>query len=287
MNQELIKVGYLVSYDFKYMENSLPTVYEYADQITLAIDKDYTTWSGQKFEVPESFFEWVKNFDVKHKIKIYTESFYVPELSAMECETRERNLLAKFMGDGGWHIQVDCDEYFLDFKAFVNFLKSLDMNNETTIYAEWITIFKYDESDMFIIDANEVFPLGTNKPIYKVARTTKKQTNIYTDFKVLHQSWGRSEEELSQKLSTWGHKEDFNTDAYFDLWKAINKYTYKYIYNFHPLDDGTWRFLECIEAKNIEELISKMQILKNQEEDHCNIKQIKKRKGFFSFLSGK
>jgi hypothetical protein len=33
----------------------------------------------------------------------------------MECDTRERNMLAKYMGEGGWHVQIDADEYFADF----------------------------------------------------------------------------------------------------------------------------------------------------------------------------
>jgi hypothetical protein len=36
----------------------------------------------------------------------------------MENETRERMMIAQRMGEGGWHVQVDSDEYFLDFGTF-------------------------------------------------------------------------------------------------------------------------------------------------------------------------
>jgi hypothetical protein len=35
-----IKVGMLVSYDYESIKNSLPPVYDYADRIVLAVDKD-------------------------------------------------------------------------------------------------------------------------------------------------------------------------------------------------------------------------------------------------------
>ncbi len=34
--------------------------------------------------------------------------------------------------EGGWHIQIDADEYFLDFKGFVDFLIKLNDNPKTS-----------------------------------------------------------------------------------------------------------------------------------------------------------
>lgn len=113
-NKQNIKVGYLVSYDYQLMEYSLPTVYQCSDQIYLAIDKNRKTWRGNTYELPNTFFEWIKGVDKENKIHIYEDSFYFSNISPMELETRERNLLANFMGSGGWHIQIDVDEYFLD-----------------------------------------------------------------------------------------------------------------------------------------------------------------------------
>ena len=65
-----IHVGFLLSYDYEKLKNSIPPVYKTADSIFIAIDKDYRTWSGQKFEVDDSFFEWLMNFDVENKITL-------------------------------------------------------------------------------------------------------------------------------------------------------------------------------------------------------------------------
>lgn len=280
MEDSIIKVGYLVSYDYKYMNYSLPTVYEYADQIAIAIDKNRQTWSGGIFEIPDSFFEWIKKFDTQNKIKIYEDSFYCSNLTAMQCETRERNMLAEFMGrDTDWHIQIDSDEYFLDFKKFVKYIKTLNIKTSINIYAELVTIFKIDNSDVFVIDSNESFPLATNTPIYTKARTIegKDVKKVYTKFKLLHQSWGRSEEEMVFKLKNWGHNTDFDILSYFQLWKVINRYTYKYIQNFHPLLPEIWKKLEYINAEDIPTLIKTVK--ETQEEKNKDEK-----KSFFNFF---
>ncbi|MDR1090602.1 MAG: hypothetical protein LBL79_05955, partial [Prevotella sp.] len=77
-----IKAGFLVSYDYESIKNSLPPVYDYADKIVLAVDKDGKTWSGNSFQIPDSFWQWIKEFDTQHKIEIYRESFYVEGLTS-------------------------------------------------------------------------------------------------------------------------------------------------------------------------------------------------------------
>jgi len=283
MTTPIIKVGFLVSYDYAYMKYALPPVYEQADKIVIAVDIDRQTWKGEKFDIPASFFEWIKAYDKDNKIEIYEDSFFVPELNAFECDTRERNMLAKKMGDSGWHIQVDSDEYFLDFKILTRYLKALDTNKPVTIYAELITIFRQDSTGMFLIDSNEQFALATNNPVYIAARRTddKMNTNVYTKFKLLHQSWGRSEAEMEQKLKNWGHTSDFEIESYFSLWKAINKYTYKYLQNFHPLTPSIWKELEYFETNDIPTLLEKVKEAQMEKEEK------EKKKSKFCFFRKK
>lgn len=267
-NKPLIKVGFLVSYDYDYIRNSLPIVYPHADQIAFAVDKDRKTWKGEKFDIPESFFEWVKEYDSENKVRIYEDVFHMPNLSAMECETRERNLLSKFMGTEGWHLQIDSDEYFLNFKGFVDYLYTLDSNVETQVFARWITMYKKNGNDIFWINTNEVFPVASIHPKYKLARLSESNNDIYTDFKVLHQSWARDDEEIKLKIRNWGHNTDFDAEAYFSFWKAINKQTYRYARSFHPLDPWLWPSLEYAEASDIDGLVSQVKVyLKQREEE--------------------
>lgn len=280
MNDNKIKVGYLVSYDYEYLKNSLPTVYKHADKIVLAVDKYNKTWSGNDVEIPDSFFSWIKEFDTEHKIDIYEDSFYDSDLSPMECETRERNMLSRYMGEGGWHIQIDVDEYFIDFESLVNYIKSINIKKKVNIYAEWITLFKQTQNHAFLIDNYEPFPTATNYPNYTHARNIEDIENIYTKFKVIHQSWGRSEADLVRKLNNWGHTSDFDIAAYLDLWRAINKQTYQYIKNFHPLSPPVWKELQCVEANDISQVIEKVKLQQEQ-------KAIIKKKSILSFMRKK
>ena len=256
-----IKVGYLVSYDYYLIKESLPTVYEHADSITLALDRRHTTWQGSKFEIENTFFDWIKKFDINQKIQIYLDDFYIPELSPMDCETRERNLLAKQMGEGGWHIQVDCDEYFIDFNSLIKELKDIRIqkNQNLCVFAKWITMYKQIHDGFLIVHGDEYFPLATNNPNYDIARRIKGAENLKINSPVLHQSWARSKDEVRQKLNNWGHSNDFNIESYFNLWNAIDRYNYKNIINFHPLTGNAWKSLELIEKTTISDLIQELQ----------------------------
>lgn len=248
-HMNLIKVGLLVSYDFQYLETSLPLVYDHADIIALAVDNERKTWSGQDFHIPDSFFDWVREFDKDNKIRIYEDNFHLPELSSIENDTRERQLLAEFMGPGGWHIQIDSDEYFIDFGEFVRFLKSKDhwlknpASNPIDIGAFLIPIFKKtDKGFLYIKDCYESIVLATNYPRYTGARRSKNFVR-FTDFYLFHQSWARDPEEIRFKVNNWGHINDFNVSSYFNLWQSIDENNYQYIKDFHPLVGPVWHAL--------------------------------------------
>ena len=261
-NKNMIKVGFLVSYDYQLLEYSLPIVYQYADEIYLAIDKERKTWSGNSFQLPDTFFEWIHRVDTENKIHIYEDSFYLSALSQMSLETRMRNMLAKYMGYSGWHIQIDVDEYFLNFEKFVSYLKSLDYGSPVNIYSKWITIFKQDEDGIFYIDDNEKFPVATNTPYYIRARySVLNGTDLIFDGKVLHQSWGRSKDDLILKLKNWGHTNDMDWVSYLAFWESVGKDNYKEVKKFLPLYPPAWSELKYINANDIYSLINKMRDL--------------------------
>ena len=100
MNAAPIKVGMLISYDYRYARYSLPLLYDHADRIVLAIDQDCRTWAGNPFAIDDSFWDWLQKLDVHKKIEIYRDDFHRPELDTMGNDTRERNMLAQHMGAG-------------------------------------------------------------------------------------------------------------------------------------------------------------------------------------------
>jgi len=237
-----IKVGFLISYDYEFIKMSLPQVYPYATEIYCAVDSDGKTWSGTNFKISDEFWEWLNEYDTEKKIVVYRDHFFVEGLSPMDCDTRERNMLAKAMGPSDWYIQIDSDEYFEDFGLFVQKLKSFNASVPTTINCRVITLFKHLPSGYLVIDKSfETLSFATNNPVYNVARnnTIGNQIVDWPDV-VLHQSWAREPEEIKLKLKNWSHKDDFNTDSFFNLWSVIDEYNYSCLQNFHPLNSTTW-----------------------------------------------
>ena len=253
-----INVGFLVSYDYELLRHSIPLVYKSADSITLAVDEKRRTWSGNTFTIDQEFFNWIKTFDTENKIKIYEGDFYVETLNAMENDTRERNLLASAMGDGIC-IQIDADEYFVDFDGFVDYLKrhkkKLTSGKAYQICPSLIDIYKILDEGVLVSPKLSGYYIGSNNPEFVRARKSKDQQKWYVPYYSIHQTWGRSEDELRFKLKNWGHNIDFDLEQYLDFWKSINKDNYHKHKNFHPLNSTSWKTLEFVPGKSIDQVV--------------------------------
>ena len=171
-------------------------------------------------------------------------------------------MLAKKLGKGGWHIQIDSDEYPADFKELTSFLRKhkylLKKPEKTPVnfFVKFITLFKQTEDGFFVISPyTEPCFLITNQPNYINARFPKNDFHIVLDSYIIHQSWARGEEEILKKITNWGHKNDFDTKKFFDFWKNLNEDNCSSLQNFHPLNPTDWKSVKFIKAKNIEETI--------------------------------
>jgi hypothetical protein len=265
----MIKVGFCVSYDWEFLKYSLPRVYNDADIICLALDKDRHSWKCNPYEFDnDAFYSFVKNIDTQNKIEIYEDDFSIPELNSRENCNRHRTMIAERMGKGGWHIQVDSDEYFLDFSNFVKELNKIHKNPTgyefpINVCCPFIPVFKKLKEGYLLVNFGnknpEIIPMATSKPNYERARQNG-YFNMYTKSYVIHDTWARSEEEMKYKIDNWGHaSEELNADkiriAYFNLWKTVDQYNCQYLNNFHPASPSVWGSLDFIKANNTEELI--------------------------------
>lgn len=263
-----IKVGFCVAYDWELLKKSLPRVYHAADSICLSIDVNRRSWSGKPYEFDnDAFRSWVQSIDVLNKINIYEDNFSVEGLSSIENDNRQRSLMAKYMGPGGWHIQVDSDEYFLDFAGFVSYLRNMipsPAGNEKPINVccNWLSIFKKTSNGYLIVDNAkttwETMPFATNSPEYLNARRNSHFNHI-SPFFVVHETWARDEEQLKQKMDSWGHDSDFgDKQGYFSFWKNLDKSNYQQVRDFHPLQGNVWNRLRFVEANDVDALIDKL-----------------------------
>lgn len=253
-----INVGFLVAYDYNLLKISIPLVYKEANSITLALDINRQTWSGNKFEIDPSFFTWIKDFDIDGKITIYEDDFYLPSLTAMQNDSRERNMLAKKMGDGIC-IQIDADEYFVDFKGLTEYLRKherkLSKKKPIQICSFMVDVYKILDDGILYCPKYTNYYLGTTKPDFIRARKNRNQQKWYVPFISIHQSWSRDEKELKFKLKNWGHNIDFDVDTFFEFWRSINKDNYKLHTDFHPFDKKEWPTLEFVEGKDFNEIV--------------------------------
>jgi len=256
-----IKVGYVVSYDFDLLLLSINQLYKKVDRIYIAIDKEKKTWSGNFFEISESFFTKINQLDIDNKIEFYYDSFYVRDLSPSECETRERNMLLQKMGRG-WLIQLDTDEYVYDFDKLRSYLKKYWYLTVFPAYTpivfrgKLITLFKKIPEGYLYIDNDEKFSFITNIPNYESCRANKSVRNFFINFNVIHNSWGRTDEELLLKIKNWGHRDDFDTQKFFESWKQLNYLNYNSYKNFHPIIPEVWNELHFIKSKSVENFIN-------------------------------
>jgi hypothetical protein len=196
-----IQVGFLVSYDYELLKNAIPKVYKESDTIFLAIDKNKKTWNGEDFSIEDAFFTWLTVIDIDKKIEIYEDHFYQSDLSTMECEVRERKLLSEKMGIGNWLIQLDADEYFIDFSGFVKDIRRYDsyLSNPSKtpiqISAYLVNIYKFVGDGFLYVNEPTRCLVATNFANYKVGRNTRKRI-IYTKNLILHETLSRSEKDL-------------------------------------------------------------------------------------------
>lgn len=289
-----IHVGIPISYDYKYLPLCLVQIYETADKITLAIDKNRKTWAGMKYEFDEAFLSNILANDPLHKISLYEDDFSIPELSSKDCEKRERRMIRQFMKseeENAWHLQIDTDEYFIDFNTFVNFLHEIEryFDGYITVKVRWKTIFKLYDNGIVIAEDNEgmgYFPVAS----YGGFRwnPTKEEIVIGTDFGVLHQSWGRNEEEVKFKISNWGHCVDFDTEAYFEFWKSVNRYNAPYIHDCHPLGKYCgWNRLQYVDG-SIQTVIDSLRKDEPEIEFHPSIiRRAKRQKRIYAIRSNR
>ena len=211
----------------------------------------------------DTFFDWLHAFDKAGKINIYRDDFYDPALSPMENEVRERKSLAARMGIGNWIIQLDSDEYFVDFKRFAEELKLrntyLDRpeQNQVQIAGYYINLYKYTGDGLLYVSKPRNQKFATNYPDYVTGRNTRQRV-IYIPNLVIHECLSRSEEEIRTKFNNWGHSHQVNTEAFLEKWRKIDQSNYHRFEDLFYLEPEKWKKLSYVKGKSLEEIIDNL-----------------------------
>jgi len=239
-----------IAYDYKYAFNSIKSYYDIADEIILAIDKDRISWSGMKYDFDDELFKsTIKEIDIQNKIKVIQESFHKTD-SPIANDTNKRNVITTYCS-GDIIIGIDSDEVLLNAKEFIEWLPNYNANYDISCHL--LTVYKSFGEQLLIAMPEETTIVGTVlRHQYRQARNTH-HAGMISPLKLLHYSWGRTEEELNKKLHNFGHSNQFNVPKYFGMWQNTTLENYTSKRNFHPLGpkQSNWQYLELINLKNI------------------------------------
>jgi hypothetical protein len=251
----VVKLGICIAYDWDLLEYSLPSVYDKVDQICLSIDKDYISWSGQRFNLDWSALQGlVERIDKDKKIFFLKESFYDVKNLPIKNECFQRQRMAEALGKADWIMQLDSDEILINAGCLFNELKKLQgKKRPVNIHGIWINLIK-QTSEGFIYSILKTPPLATNVPAYEYGRTNG-HFNVYTNTFLAHITWARPEQEVRLKMENWGHSHEFNGKSFFKIWNALDDYNWKYIKDFHHVIQTTIPQLFFHKAKNINQFV--------------------------------
>jgi len=228
----------LLAFDYRYAFNAIRSYYDIADEIILGLDADRISWTGHPFYIDLVQIQaFMQQLDRSGKMRIIEGDFHSLE-KPMANETNERNELSRHCAPGNWVVQIDSDEVLRNAAEFKHWL--LATNPPGAVSAAWISVFKQFGDQALVISTSEITPVATRlRGQYVNARWTKEPSTT-SPLQLLHHSWGRTPDEIKQKLQNWGHARDLDIDAFYKMWDSITLKNYQQVRNFHPLDGPRW-----------------------------------------------
>lgn len=231
-----------IAYDYAYSYRSLEAVYDIADEVILGIDDQRLSWSAKPYAFDkEAFLKEIARIDRRGIVRIVEADFH-SDPHPMQNDVRERRILSTHCKRGNWIIQIDSDEIAMNAREFKAWLPKADPNAD--VQARWITVFKtFGDQCLVANEPNAFTSVGTLVPgIYQNARVTG-QPRLNSNLILLHYSWGRTREQLEQKLTNWSHSRDFDVSKFLSLWDSVTLDNYSRYRDFHPLYPPLWKSL--------------------------------------------
>ena len=238
-----------VAYDYKYSYGAIRSIYGTADEILVGVDRDRLTWSKKPYEIDmDEFRSNIRKIDTREIVRIVEDDFH-DEDHPMKNDTRERNILSAQCREGNWIVNLDSDERALNAMEFRDCLARQDRSID--VAAEFITVFKIFGGKCLVTARPwERCPVATTaRSAFQKCRTTGRPLQL-SNLKIFHFSWGRTREELVQKVANWGHAHDFDTARFLQFWDSVDLSNYTKARNFHPLYGPLWPGLMLLDLPN-------------------------------------
>jgi len=235
-----------LAYDWKYAFLAIRSYYAIADEIILGLDADRISWSKKPFPLDDkAVADFIAEIDRDKKIRIIEANFHAYD-APIDNDTAERRQLGLACRAGNWVVQIDADEILLNSLEFRKFLSTLEQ--DVCVLARWLAVYKVIGDKALVVGGRpESAPVATRRPQrYDLSRFTD-QLPLVSPLNLLHLSWCRTEEELVQKLTHWGHSQEIDVGKAVGLWRATTLENYQQLKNFHFLHGPLWPFLQIID----------------------------------------
>lgn len=258
----------LISYDAKYLPESISRYYKYVDEIVLGLDEARITWNNNSFSFDEGdLWSQLQKIDTENKISVIEANFHMSN-TAIDNDNYERNYL-KSHCTNPWIISIDADEYLLNSKEFFNnYCPIANRYAKTVDYCmTWATPYKRIGDTVLVIANEDNSPyFGENQAIlthkdntFTYARWTNISAaglnRIISPLVSIHWSLCREENDLKQKVNNIGHADLVDKDPFYSIWKQVTLDNYQELRNFRTsgLGGAQWPKLHAVNINELEQ----------------------------------
>ena len=282
----------VVQNDSETIERAFRSFYDHVEAIAVSADTR-CGWTGESI-TPDETIDIIKSLDVDNKTDILEASFFIFD-EPMKNETFQRQITADWLASKikglEWICQVDADEEFLDFNQVVNYLSQMPKWTKGVRW-EWVQVFNILDDGRLLIVVDEedkislmpfylahrphsnlivarlpaIHSFNLNKQtlrLNEILLRSNKYIKFIKDFDgsqnpsglCLHYTFAKSEKRIEEKLRTWGHAKEFDTEAFLKLWKR-SKTEWQQIRDFHPQVPEAWKALKPFTLEQLKNLSS-------------------------------
>lgn len=258
------------------VEKALASVYDHVDAIVVCSDPA-RGWSGEPI-TPDDTLDRARSLDRDRKIDFFLGDFCRYDRPMLN-DTFQRQSAVRRLNEIrpglDWVVQLDADEVFLDFPSFRATLGRLPPWTRG-VYWRWIQLFNRLDDGRYLVIVDdtgkpvlEPFPLAhrpgvtlsssrhVRQPISSslVNRLLLLEYRVLTRdaaHPVLHYSYAKSAARIREKLRTWSHSAEFDTDAFFELWER-SRTDWASLRYFHPIFPSAWPALKPFHLEDLHE----------------------------------
>lgn len=249
--------AYILAADPAWIEASVNSYYNAVDEIVVSYDENGIGYTGVPVPVEECL-KRLQTIDLQKKMRFCPGHYARLEHTPMENETYQRQCAIEQIGkDTDWILQLDTDEVIADFQEFKKCLAEADTKGFKAVDYPARYLFCQLGNKRYLETCTRFWRITSNYPgqmaikpgvvphyarhtkteLYRVDFSLKSTSKYHSKSVVVHRkisatqaifhfSWVRSEKQLLQKLKTWSHSKDVNTEEVFAYWKNCQQHPY-------------------------------------------------------------